>query len=101
MERRSVTPAHHAHLRGSKPLSTTARPSSITAGKGVAPRHEGLMLLNQDDHDILWRVAGIEIDASLYRHSPGIGMRRPAEALFDFLVFSPVPTPPRPRRTAE
>ena len=67
----------------------------------MAPRHEGLMLLNQDDHDMLWRVAGIMIDASLCQHSLGIGMRRPAEALFDFLVFSPVPTPPRARRTAE
>ena len=66
----------------------------------MAPRHEGLMLLNQDDHDILQRVAGIKIDASLC-HSVGIGMRRPAEALFDFLVLSPVPAPPRARQTAE
>ena len=65
----------------------------------MAPRHEGLMLLNQDDHDMLWRVAGIMIDASLRQHSLGIAMRRPAEV--DFLVFSPVPTPPRVRRTAE
>ena len=67
----------------------------------MAPRHEGLMLLNQDDHDILWRVAGIKIDASLCQHSVGIGMRRPAETLFDFLVLSPVPAPPRARQTAE
>ena len=67
----------------------------------MAPRHEGLMLLNQDDHDILWRVAGIKIDASLCRHPVGIGMRRPAEALFDFLVLSAVPAPPRARQTAE
>ena len=80
MERRSVTLAHHAHVRGSKPLSTIAAIATHNRAEGVAPRHEGLMLLNQDDHDMFWRVAGIEIDASLCRHSPGIGMRRPAEA---------------------
>jgi hypothetical protein len=36
-----------------------------------------LMFLNQDDHDMLWRVAGIKIDASLCQRSLGIGMRRP------------------------
>ena len=55
----------------------------------VAPRHEGLMLLNQDDHDMVWRVAGIKIDASLCQHFVRIGMRCLAEALR--YSCSPVP----------